>query len=197
MSELICNTELDSQTLRVLVWALTYLLTHSLREIFYRAATRTQQDIIARDAKFCLLHGLNIERIIRRRWIDENDDAHIDYRLALCMQEDGSITPLVLISVVYDTASAGMKLEKNCYMEAKWPPQLFEAEIHSTCTLFAVDDQSEERLHLRSSNSKVRFDKTIVRRHFRVERGLQKLSSKNTSKRSSSYTTVLLKPQLC
>ena len=197
MSELICNTELDSQTLRVPAWALTYLLTHPLREVLYRAATRTQQDIIARDAKFCLLNGLNIGRIIRRRWIDENDDAHIDYRLALCMQEDGSITPLVLISVVYDIASAGMKLERGCYMEAKWPPQLSGAEIHSACTLFAVDDKSEERLHLRSSNSKVRFDKTIVRRHFRVERGLQELSSKITSKISSPYTTVLLKPQLC
>ena len=197
MSELICNIEFDLQTLRVLVWALTYLLTHSLREVLYRATTRTQQNIIARDVKFCFLNDLNIERIIRRRWINENDDAHIDYRLTLCMQENDFIISLILISMMYDIASAEMKIEKDCYMKAKWSSQVFEAKIHSICTLFVVNDKSEKRLHLRSFNSKIRFDKTIVKKHFRVERNLQKLFNKTTSKISFSYTTVLLKSQLC
>lgn len=162
MSELICNFEFDSQTLHIPAWALTYLLTHSLREVLHQAATRTQQHIVAREAKFCILIGVNVGRIIRRRWIDENDDAHIDYRLALCMQEDGFITPLVLIGVGYETMSAGTRHGKGCYMEAQWPPRLSGAEIHSTCTLFAVDDKSEQRLHLRSSDAKVRFHETVI-----------------------------------
>ena len=161
MSELICNFGFSEQPFQIPDWALKYLLTMPLQIILRRAAVRTENDIIPLDAKFCSLPRLDISRIVRRRWIRDTDDAHHLMVLSLYLDETSSVVPFIMIEASYTSTLTNSVTGRDCFIEAQWPPRLDENEravsIRSACTLFAIDKESGQRLHLRSRLLDVRL----------------------------------------
>ncbi|KAL9032312.1 MAG: hypothetical protein Q9180_006577 [Flavoplaca navasiana] len=71
--------------------------------------------------------------------------------LALYRTTDGEITPLILIDVEYSEISFISRSPfylRFCLAEAQWPPRVSSENIHSLCTLFALDKNDGKRLHL-------------------------------------------------
>ena len=46
---------------------------------------------------------------------------------------------------------------RPCFIDAQWSPRLSETIIRSICTMFIIDSESGQRLHLRSHLSNVRL----------------------------------------
>ncbi|KAL8930184.1 MAG: hypothetical protein Q9208_000801, partial [Pyrenodesmia sp. 3 TL-2023] len=148
--ELICNLTSSAITSTIPWWAIHYFLTQPLKEILSAAASRTEQDTIPPDANVYILRTLNLGRLLRRRWIDTGDDGAHMMVLALYRTTGGEINPLILIDIEYTVfPRATARLYSFCLAEAQWPPRLSGASVRSICTLFAVDRDSETRLHLR------------------------------------------------
>ena len=151
MSELICNFGYSEHTSHIPNWALDYLLTKPLRDILHSAAFRTEHDSIPYNAEFCALRKLNIGRILRRRWIEDESqdgDSHHRMKLGLYLGEHRSVIPFILIIAV------------DCLVESQWPPRLDTSDwetIRSICTMFVIDYETGKRLHLRSHLSDVRL----------------------------------------
>lgn len=165
MSELICNFHFSEHPLHIPNWALGYLLTKPLQEILGSAAARTKNNIIPCDAEFCALRGVDIGRILRRRWIEDSSDDCDSYHLmvlSLYLDEHQSVVPVIMIEAFYTSTQS--KTEKGCFMEAQWPQRMDESRtiILSTCTMFAIDRETGQRLHLRSSLPIVPLSRTVT-----------------------------------
>ena len=147
--ELICNLD-SSEALPIPWWAIHYLLTQPLKEILLAAASRTEQDTIPLDASYYVLKTLDLGRLLRRRWIDTGDDGAHMMVLALYRTTDGEMSPLILIDVEYSLVP-GLFMSRHlyfCLAEAQWPARVSGEHVHSLCTLFALDKNSEMRIHL-------------------------------------------------
>lgn len=162
MAELICNIEDSEHSSQVPSWALNYLLNRPIQEIFHNAASREEVDTIPLDAETCILQCLNIRRVIQRRWIEDDGDANHMMILSLYLCKDGSVIPFIMIQTVYSMTENGIEHQRNCFVEAQWPPRLSGTTIRSTCTWFAIDQECGQRLHLRSHVSNVCFFQTVI-----------------------------------
>ena len=156
MSELISNIKLSKDSVKIPAWALEYLLTRPLRDILHSAAVRTEHDIIPLDAEVCFLRHLDVQRILHRRWIDPGSDGRHWNVLGLYQDRNGSIVPFIMIEAKYTARLAEPLREHICIVEAQWPQRLSGEIIRSICTIFAIDNESGQRLHLRSHHSNVR-----------------------------------------
>lgn len=168
MSELICNFECSEQPLHIPAWALNYILTQPLRDILHNAAIRTETDIIPPDAEFCVLRHLDIRRILRRRWIDEDHDAYHLILLSLYLDRHGSVIPFIMIEGSYTATLTEPVGARACFLEAQWPYRLSAGIICSICTMFVIDYESGKRLHLRPHRSNVRLFSTFMA-HIRLK----------------------------
>ncbi|KAL8920305.1 MAG: hypothetical protein Q9172_004564 [Xanthocarpia lactea] len=149
--EFICNLTPSKIASTIPWWAIHYLLTKPLKEIVLAAAWRTEQDTIPLDANVYVFKILDFGRILRRRWIETGDDGAHMMVLALYQGTNGVITPFILIDVGYTSYHYSLVSQTRfCFAEAQWPPRLSGAYVRSTCTLFAVDNDSGARLHLKS-----------------------------------------------
>lgn len=187
MSELICNFECSEYPLHIPAWALNYILTQPLRDILRNAAIRTETDVIPPDAKFCALRHLDIRRIIRRRWIDEDHDAHHLILLSLYLDRDGSVIPFIMIEGSYTARLTEPAGARACFLEAQWPSRLSERIICSVCTMFVIDYESGKRLHLRPYGSNVRLSSTSTA-HLGVQLHVMCLQVGHISVLGRSYT---------
>ena len=156
MSELICNIKLSKDPTKIPAWVLEYLLTQPLQDILHSAAVRTEHEIIPLDAEVCILRHLDIIRILRRRWIEVDADGSQWNALSFYRDRNGSIVPFMMISASHTAMVTEPLRDKVCIVEAQWPQRLSERNILSICTLFAIDSESGQRLHLRSHISNVR-----------------------------------------
>ena len=161
MSELICNIKLSEDPTKIPAWALEYLLTQPLQDILHSAAVRTEHEIIPLDAEVCILRHLDIIRILRRRWIVVDNDGSQWNALSLYRDRNGSIVSFIMISASHTAILTEPLHDQVCIVEAQWPQRLSESIILSTCTLFAIDSESGQRLHLRSHLSNVRPSKYL------------------------------------
>ena len=162
MSELICNFQFSKDAIDIPTWALEYLLTQPLRDILHTAAFRTEHEIVPLDAEICNLRRLDIKRILRRRWIEVDSNGDYGNWSALSVYQDrtGSVVPLVMIKASYKTMLTEPLMplrDQDCAVEAQWPQRLSGMNVRSICTMFVVDDESGQRLHLRPHSSNVRF----------------------------------------
>ena len=163
MSELICNFDFSEHPIIIPTWALVYLLTQPLRDLFNSAASRrAERDIIPLNAEICALRHLDIGRIIGRRWIQDHDDAHHLVVLSLYRDRDGSIFPFFMIEAFYTATLTEPVGERACFIEAQWPERLSGTTICSICTMFVIDKESGKRLHLRSHLSNVRLSRAFT-----------------------------------
>ena len=153
MSELICNIKLSKDPTTISAWALEYLLLQPLQDILHSAAVRTEHDTIPLDAEVCILRQLDIIRIVRRRWIAFDVDGSQWNALSLYRDRNGSIVPFITIQASH---TAEPLHDQVCIVEAQWPQRLSETIVLSICTLFAIDSENGQRLHLRSHLSNVR-----------------------------------------
>ena len=169
MSELICNFAFSEHPITIPAWALDYLLTQPLRDLFNSAASRAKHDIIPLDAEICALRHLDIGRIIRRRWIRDNDDAHHLVVLGLYRDRNGSVFPFIMIEASHTATMTEPVGERACFIEAQRPERLSGTTICSICTMFVIDKQSGQRLHLRSHLSNVRLQKLSLGCQVKVE----------------------------
>ena len=156
MSELICNINFSKDPTKIPAWALEYLLTRPLRDILHSAAVRTEQEIIPLDAELCILRNLDIQRILRRRWIDSDGDGDHWNIISLYQDRNGSIVPFIMIQASYTAMLTEPLRDQTCIVEAQWPQRLSGTIIRSICTILAVDNESGQRLHLRSHILNVR-----------------------------------------
>ncbi len=157
MSELICNFQFSKDPVRVPHWALDYLLTRPLQDILHEAAIRTEDKVVPLDTEICALLQLNIRRILRRRWIELDDDAGHNIILTLYSNRDGSVVPFIMIDAIYTAMLPVPARDRRCMLEAQWPPRMSGENILSTCTMCAIDSESGLRLHLRLHISNVRL----------------------------------------
>ena len=162
MSELICNIRLSKDPTEIPAWALEYLLTLPLRDILHSAAVRTEHEFIPLDAEVCILRHLDIQRILHRRWIKLDSDGGHWNILSLYRDRNGSIVPFIMIQASYTAILTEPLRDQGCIVEAHWPNRLSGTIIRSICTMFAIDDESGQRLHLRSHISNVRPLKHLI-----------------------------------
>ena len=127
-----------------------YLLTRPLKNVLFEAASRAENNTIPLDANVHVLKGLDLGRLISRRWIEIDDDGAHMIVLTLHHKRDGSVIPYILIHVKYAILARNVEMPRFCFAEAQWPNRLSGAGVRSTCTLFAVDQEPGVRLHLRS-----------------------------------------------
>ena len=159
MSELICNFRFCKDAINIPAWALEYLLTQPLRDILHTAAFRKEHEIVALDAEVFNLRRLDIKRILRRRWIEVDSDGDYGHWNALSLYRDrtGSVVPLVMIEARYTMMLTEPLRDQGCTVETQWPQRLSGTNVRSICTMFVIDDESGQRLHLRPHRSNVRF----------------------------------------
>ena len=183
----ICNLESISFALPIPWWAIHYLLTKPLKEILSAAASRTEHDTIPPGADVYVLRGFDLGRLLRRRRIDTSEDGAHMMVLALYQTTDGKITPFILIEVEYSHDDSG-SFPDFCLAEAQWPPRLSGDNVHSTCTLFAVQQDDGWRLHLRPKGQEI-CDKNC---HWPSEYPLLYYESPNTYKYLEDRSRVCL-----
>ena len=162
MSELICNIKLSKDPTKIPAWALEHLLTRPLQDILRRAALRTEHEIIPLDAEVCILRDLDIGRILRRRWMELDGDGSHWNVLSLYQDRNGSIVPFMMIKASYTAILTEPLRDQTCVVEAQWPERLSGTNLRSICTMFAIDNESGQRLHLRSHVSNVSSSKVII-----------------------------------
>ena len=162
MGELICNISLSKGPTKIPAWTLEYLLTQPLRDILHSAGIRTEHEIIPLDAEVCILRHLDIQRILRRRWIELDSDGGQWNILSLYRDRNGSIVPFIMIQAKYTALLTEPLPDQVCIVEAQWPQRLSGTIIRSICTMFAIDNESGQRLHLRSHLSNVRPFKHLI-----------------------------------
>ena len=162
MSELICNIQLSKDPTKIPAWALEYLLTRPLKDILHSAAVRTESEIIPIDVEICILRHLDIRRILRRRWIEIDGDGSHWNALGLYQDRSGSIVPFIMIQTTYTAIRTEPSHGQTCIIEAQWPERLSGTIIRSVCTMFAIDRESEQRLHLSSHISNVRLSRDLI-----------------------------------
>ena len=131
MSELICNLDFSEHPIAIPTWAFDYLLTHPLRNLFNRAASRAEHDIIPLDAEIYALRHLDIGRIMRRRWIRDNDDVYHLIILSLYRDRNSSVVPFIMIGAGYIATLTERARERACFIEAQWPQRLSGTIIRS------------------------------------------------------------------
>lgn len=187
MSELICNFECSEHPLHIPTWALNYILSQPLRDVLHNAATRTETDVIPPDAEFCALRHLDIRRILRRRWIDEDHDAYHLILLSLYLDRHGSVIPFIMIEGTYTATLTEPVGARTCFLEAQWPQRVREMIICSICTMFVIDYESGKRLHLRRHRSNVRLSSTFMA-HIRLELLVMCLQVGHITALGCSYT---------
>ena len=162
MSELICNIKLSNEPTNIPAWALEYLLTRPLKDVLHSAAVRTEREIIPPDAEICILRHLDIGRILRRRWIEIDSDGSHWNILGLYQDRSGSIVPFIMIQALYTPIRTEPSHDQTCIIEAQWPQRLSGTIIRSICSMFAIDRESGQRLHLRSHISNVRPSRGLI-----------------------------------
>ncbi|KAH0542517.1 hypothetical protein FGG08_003113 [Glutinoglossum americanum] len=137
-------------------WVWEYLRAKDLDEVIREAGNRSAEDIVPVDAEWMVFTGHDFNRITRAR-IPGALSGHTHHELYLGFwraakaADKGIVHPFFLVGTqfLWDGEST------NCLMEAKSIRVYREAEwrIEKSCTVFALNQENGERLHLRSFDS--------------------------------------------